>query len=81
MEIVELANKAATKEDFLKFLQALIHDFINNKRKWENTELGRYLEAMERFLEDSTDKSLNKIDFTPSWSLFANIMIAASIYE
>lgn len=81
MDIVEIAEQVKNKEDFVFFLQALINDFTNNKEEWENPELGRYLEAMERFLDSSTDKSINKIDFTPSWSLFAIIMITASIYE
>ena len=81
MSIVEIAKQVENKEDFVKFLQALISDFEKSKVEWENPELGKYLEAMERFLQDSTEESLNKIDFTPSWSLFANIMIAASIYE
>ncbi len=81
MEIAELAKQAESKEDFIKFLQALNDDFINNQEKWENPELGRYLEAMEAFLSSSTDKSINKIDFTPSWSLFARIMLTATIYE
>jgi hypothetical protein len=81
MSIVEIAEQVKNKEDFVNFLQALIDDFINNKERWENPELGRYLEAMERFLDSSTDKSINKIDFTPSWNLFATIMFTASIYE
>jgi hypothetical protein len=81
MSIVEMAEQVKSKEDFVNFLQVLIADFSNNKEEWENPELGRYLEAMEGFLQDSTEKSINKIDFTPSWSLFARIMVAASIYE
>ena len=81
MNIVEIAEQVESKEEFLHFLQRLISDFENNKEQWENAELGRYLEAMERFLHSSNDKSMNKIDFAPSWSLFAKIMIAASVYE
>lgn len=81
MGITELAEKVESKEDFVIFLQELQKDFLNNRQEWENPELGRYLEAMEAFLNSSTEKSINKIDFTPSWSLFARIMITASIYE
>ena len=81
MGIMELAESVKNKEQFVNFLQAFIDDYENNKQEWENPDLGRYLEAMERFLHDSTEKSMNKIDFTPSWSLFAKIMITASIYE
>ena len=81
MEVFELAQQATSKEDFLKFLQALIDDFANNRERWENPELGRYLDAMKAFMSSSTDRSINKIDFTPSWSLFARIMYTATIYE
>ena len=81
MEIAELAEQVKTKEDFIFFLQHLQIDFNTNHQNWENPELGSYLEAMEAFLNSSTEKSINKIDFTPSWSLFARIMLAASIYE
>ena len=80
-DIVELAEKASNKEDFVSFLQALVDDLRTDKQSWENDELERYLEAMGRFLKDPSDKSITQIDFKPSWALFARIMIAASIYE
>ena len=81
MDITDLAQSVESKEDFIIFLQQLQRSLINNPEEWENPELGKYLDAMEAFLSDSNEKSLNKIDFTPSWSLFAKILIAASIYE
>ena len=81
MDITDLAQSVESKEDFIIFLQQLHRSLINNPEEWENPELGRYFDAMEAFLSDTTDKSLNKIDLTPSWSLFAKILIAASIYE
>jgi hypothetical protein len=81
MDITEFAENVNSKEEFINFLRELQKDFLNNQQEWENPDLGRYLEAMEAFLSGTTDKSINKIDFTPSWSLFARIMVAASIYE
>lgn len=81
MDIHELADNLKSKEDFIVFLQEFQRDFRDNHDKWENPELGRYLEAMEAFMSGSTGKSMVRVDFTPSWSLFAYIMIAASIYE
>ena len=81
MDIVEIAEQVTDKDSFIKFLQALNEDFSNNKEEWENPELDRYIEAMEGYLHGSTEDSINKVDFTPSWSLFAKIMVAASIYE
>lgn len=81
MELYDLAEQAKSKEDFIVFLKALLRDYETNKSKWENPNLEMYLEGMWGFLEDSTDKSLHKVDFTPSWKLFAEIMLTASIYE
>lgn len=81
MDIAELALKAKNKSDFVQFLDSLKSDYDLNKGEWENNELGRYIEAMQRFMEDSTENSMNQIEFVPSWSLFARIMLAASMYE
>jgi hypothetical protein len=81
MNIAELANQVKSKEDFIFFLQELQKDLAHNSERWENPQLDNYLEAMEAFLTGSTDRSLVKVDFTPSWSLFANIMLVASMYE
>ena len=76
-----MIDQISTKEDFAKFLKMLSVDFKDNNVEWENIELHRYFEAMERFLYDSSERSLNEIDMSPSWRLFAKIMLAASTYE
>lgn len=81
MNLADLAEQVKSKADFITFLQELQRELLTNPQKWENPELSRYLEAMEAFLNGSSEKSIGKIDFTASWSLFASIMIAASVYE
>ncbi|MEO6315864.1 MAG: hypothetical protein ABIU63_17735 [Chitinophagaceae bacterium] len=81
MDISDLADQVSSKEDFISFLQKLQQDYRINKNEWENPDLPRYFEAMEAFLEGSTNEAFNKIDFIPSWSLFANILLVASVYE
>lgn len=82
MDIAQLTETVESKEDFVNFLNLLIEDFVNSgQQNWENPNLHRYLEGMEGFVRDSTNKSLHKIDFTPSWKLFAKILLAASVYE
>lgn len=76
-----MVDKISSKEDFKKFLRMLVVDFRDNRGEWENIELGKYLEAMERFVHDTTEQSANRTDMSPSWSLFAKIMLAASMYE
>ena len=81
MEAFEFIENIETKEDFIDFLKELQDDYHANLDGWENPDLPRYLEAMEAFLTSSTEQSLVKVDFTPSWKLFAQIMLTASIYE
>jgi len=81
MDINDFAGSVKSKEDFIVFLQKLQEDLLVNPNEWENVQLDRYLEAMEAFLASSTEKSLVPMDFTPSWSMFAQVMIAASVYE
>lgn len=81
MEIGEMAENINSKEEFITFLRELQIDYSQNNDDWENVDLERYLGAMEAFLVETTENSINKIDFIPSWSLFAKILIAASIYE
>jgi len=81
MDMFDLADKIENKQEFEFFLKAFSNDFKSRKEEWENPNLERFLDAMERFLHDSNEQSINNINFTPSWSLFAKIMIAASTYE
>jgi hypothetical protein len=81
MKISDFSITVTSKQSFIEFLKAFIIDLEDNKQKWENPDLGRFLEAMERFLTDS------KLDFDQSdrpdnpWALIARIFIAASVYE
>ncbi|WEK34033.1 MAG: hypothetical protein P0Y53_16215 [Candidatus Pseudobacter hemicellulosilyticus] len=81
MDLKMMADNAGSKEDFIRFLKVLQADLAENKGRWENANLENYLEGMEAFLTDSTEQSQMKVDFSPSWSLFANMMLVASIYE
>ena len=52
---------------------------------WENPDLGRYLDAMAAWLESADNCYRNTgrtIDSSkPSWQLFADILLAAKVYE
>lgn len=54
-------------------------------RDWENPELGRFLEAMTRWLESADNYYRNTgqaLDSSQaSWRLFADMLMAAKIYE
>lgn len=81
MDLMDFAEKVNSKEDFIEFLKLFYSDLIQNVNEWENRDLESFLFAMGRFLEESTEKSLVVVDFTPSWKMFAELLITTSIYE
>lgn len=84
MNLSNEIEKVNTKEDFLRFLELLIEDYRLEKDSWENKDLGNYLEAMYSWIEDMEGyfeyikmPAPQKVD----WKFFANVLIAATIYE
>ena len=82
--IESIARSVNTKDDFVKFIGALIQDFKNNPTEWENKTLENYLEAMQSWTEDMEGYyKFNKIDLPNSipWKIFTDILMAAKMYE
>jgi hypothetical protein len=83
----ELINKIPTikrKEDFIEFVELLIKDLKSNPDEWENKSLESYLEAIVSWTEDMEGYYLNNnlpIPENVNWLAFANILIAAKMYE
>jgi hypothetical protein len=92
MELYELAHRVDSKETFLEFVAALRTDWEASRaeesaqpsspygpaaREWENPDLGRFLEAMQAWTEDMGDR----VAAQPSWRTFADMLMAAKIYE
>lgn len=80
----EIRNINVTdRESFIKLVNLLRKDFHPNL--WENNNLNDYLEAISRYTEDiqgyydNTQQSINADN--PSWKIFADILIGASMYE
>jgi hypothetical protein len=83
----ELINKMETlntKEDFISFLELLVQDLKLNPSKWANNSLESYLEAAISWTEDMEGYYQNNnlpIPQNVDWKVFANILIAAKMYE
>lgn len=92
MELHELAHRVDSKETFLDFVAALRADWEASRveesaqpsspyspdaRGWENPDLGRFLEAMHAWTDDMGDR----VAAQPSWRTFADMLMAAKIYE
>ncbi len=71
------------RNSFIEFVGLLRNDLLNNK--WENNNLADYLEAISSYAEDiqgyydNTKQDVNADN--PSWKVFADILIGASMYE
>lgn len=77
--------KVTDRQSFIKFVELLRQDFLNNPEEWENNTLDRFLDAMSAYAEDIQGYYDNmKMDLNsdePTWQTFADILRGATIYE
>jgi hypothetical protein len=77
--------EVSDKASFVQFLTMLHEDFIHNPENWENRNLGDFLEAMSRYVDDMQgyyNNTNQSIDTTqPSWKVFADVLKGATLYE
>ncbi len=91
MTLHDWLEQVDSKETFLHFIRALKEDKIDEERKemvspsspyapgangWENDNIVDFLDAMERFGEDS-----NAVSSAPVWKNFALLLYAGKYYE
>ena len=73
------------REAFSAFLARLRADHAANGQQWENATLGRFLEALEAWVNDSPGWGRNVGHDLPLegdyWTFFARALTAARIYE
>lgn len=83
-EVTKAALTVKTKEDFLNFLELLIEDFKNDRSDWVNDNLSDYLNGVLDWTADMEGYYINnKIDLPTNinWKIFADILVAAKMYE
>ena len=83
-EIVEKIKVLKTRDDFVEMVGLLIKDLENNPESWENLTLKDYLEAMANWTEDMGGYYINMnfpVPVNVDWKVFANILVAAKMYE
>lgn len=77
--------KVTDRQSFIKFLELLHTDFLDNPEDWENRTLPDFLEALRAYTEDIQgyyDNTKQNVDANkPDWSTFADIFRGARIYE
>lgn len=73
------------RKSFIEFLYLLRENLINNPENWENKTLPEFLEALASYTEDIQgyydNMKLNKNSDIAEWSIFADILKGAKIYE
>lgn len=69
-----LAKKIENKKDFEDFLKELTIDFEINKSDWHNNRLDLFLEGLYGYNFDSENEPA-------TWSKFAEMLLAAKVYE
>ncbi len=74
-------SSVSSRDGFADFLEAVLDDFRaqGGRSEWENAKLDRFLEALAAFAAARVVESGEQE--TPSWSLFAEMIAAATGYE
>lgn len=77
-------NEIKGKEDFVDFVQLLISNLKDNPKEWTNGTLSEYLEGIASWTEDMEGYYQNNnipIPEKVNWRVFADILMAAKMYE
>jgi hypothetical protein len=84
MRLSERVNQVRSKEDLADFVNALRADLAGNSGNWENPTLDRFLRAMEdwvRVMDNYYRNTGQPLADQPTWKTFADILMAAKMYE
>ena len=84
MRLVEQMEAVRTRDDFIAFVHALLHDYKTNPDGWENAKLEHYLGALARWVTDMGGyfRGIGEpVPEQPDWNLLARILFVARSYE
>ena len=84
MTLAERARAVQTRDDLAAFVAELKADFDANRGNWTNVDLSSFLEAMAAWIQDMDGYYQNtgqKQSELPPWRIFADILMAARMYE
>jgi len=77
--------KVTDRQTFIKFLDLLRKDFLDNPESWANKTLPDYLEPLSAYTEDIQgyydNMNLNVDSDKADWSMFSDLFKGAKIYE
>ncbi|MBV1857171.1 MAG: hypothetical protein KUG77_02085 [Nannocystaceae bacterium] len=79
------AKAVTTRQEFQEFLEFLVLERTNHPDQWGNSTLPSFLEAMAGFTADLEGFFAQQGDMdnaeSATWSVFAQILAAAKVYE
>ena len=73
-----------TREDLAVFIEELRQDLRENSASWENPDLPRFLDALSAWtssMDGFYRNSGRSLPIAPEWKTFAEMLVAAKIYE
>ena len=77
--------KVTDRHTFIKFIESLRNDLLENPETWENKTLPDFLEGLSEYAKDIQgyydNLKLNVNADKPEWQTFADIFKGAKIYE
>ena len=82
--LLEKVKAVDSKERLADFVAALAKDLQENSEEWENVTLERFLGAMEAWIgamDGYYRNTWQPIPDLPTWRTFADILMAARVYE
>jgi hypothetical protein len=83
--LVESAERILSREEFTAFAKALSDNLSSHPEEWQNATLAEFIRALAGFVEDMDGYYVNVgADVNcnlPSWRIFADVLLAARVYE
>ena len=77
MDVFDMMKSSTDKASFLKFLEGLENDFLNNSETWENLSIDMFLEAIRAWIYQGNDVNFEN----PDWTTVASIFYSGKVYE
>lgn len=81
---IEDTDAIQNHKDLARFVVQLREEFLQDPQSWENRDLDSFLEALAAWMESMENVYRNNnrpFPDPPSWSTFADMLLAARIYE
>lgn len=82
--IDDMALKVIDRSSLAQFIEKLAYDFLDNQESWENRDIFSFLDALSAWLGSVEQLYINtgrELSRQATWSFFAEMMLAAKIYE